>query len=1014
MEIRLCAACARWSERGLTRCASCGGVIVLGDESDLLGKELGRYRLTEVIGSGGMGIVFAAEHVGMGRQVAVKALLPELDHRDVAERFQREARLLATLVHPHIVGIFDADISANGLPFYVMERLYGLSLGAALSRVGRPLTPAELAPVFPGVARALDHAHRQQVVHRDLKPENIFLEHTATGTIAKLLDFGIAKRLDQDTGQSRLTQTGAVLGTPLYLSPEQLADEPLVAATDQFALALILAECLIGAPVREGQSPTRMLRLAMQGEVLDDVQWDRIPLPLRPVLQRALAFEPDRRFSSCLELIEAMGLDQIAADDAWIRSLGLGSARSLPTPAPVTTAETSLRTADIKVTVPTPVPTLANRTTPLPTVNVPAVQQRQRRWPALLFGAAAIVGVLALIWLRPAANTSGGESESATWPEFAQVLRQTRQWTVPADAGYLAGAGDGSQAVLTTRDGLYLQSLISEAPAVRQSVDGQVLGSTRMGELIVRQGDTISALDPRGKESRERVLGSVSESPSWVAVDRAGEWLVWVDSGHLNWVHSEYEQQSGQLDLGGAKVSFLRVEAGIAALALEDPRELLVVRLSDGAPLYRQAHNQGRVYDLAMLPEQGKVALCGFSPEVEVFDWIEAKLPQKVPVATQCAAAIWLPDGPGLLIRADRQLVLWQSTSRQQLPWPGRAIGPGGDLPRFARAGGTVWLHEPLDRTLTGFTVGPQSWTGLNEPAGAEAWDLAVDNDRIYVGLSNGALQVIEPTGTRVLKVHDAGITDLVDGGDAIASASDDRTMAIWRKPDMDVSWRSRGHEFLINQLWIAPDRSSIWSTSSDGQMKQWRWPDLSPMAQVDTRELLGEETLSLHAIWMNARQDLALLGTWNRRLLLLGKSDETWSAASVQVPSGGGYRLLEVPDLDVVLLLGVYPGTLHAFDLRQQKFLPLPDYGFDLFGLGVGPEPGTAVAAGDGGLILLRFHRDAEQGLHWQHRARQAPAFGVIHSVAMDSPKQRLLLANGEGVVFAVPAAQLRFPPAK
>ncbi|MBK8285678.1 MAG: protein kinase [Ahniella sp.] len=1011
MEIRLCAVCARWSERGVTRCASCGGAIVLGDESDLLGKELGRYRLTEVIGSGGMGIVFAAEHVGMGREVAVKALLPELDHRDVAERFQREARLLATLVHPHIVGIFDADIGANGLPFYVMERLHGLSLGAALSRVGRPLTPAELVPVFPGVARALDHAHRQQVVHRDLKPENIFLEHTATGTIAKLLDFGIAKRLDQDKDQSRLTQTGAVLGTPLYLSPEQLADEPLVPATDQFALALILVECLTGAPVRECQSPTRMLRLAMQGEVLDETQWQRIPEPLRPALQRALTFEPDRRFPGCFELIEALGLDHLAGDDAWIRSLGLASARSVPTPAPVTTAETTVRVTNGKATVPTPVPTQGNKTTPVPTVALASASPRQRGWLPIVLGATLGVGLLTWIWWRPAAEQPTRSSASTPWPEHAQVLHQTRQWSAPGDAGYLVGAGDGSQALLTTRDGLYLRSLTADTPAVRQSIDGQVLGTTRMGELIVLQGDTVSALDARGKESRERVLGSVADSASWISVDRAGEWLAWIDSGRLTWAHAVNEQQGGQQDLGGAKVSFLRVEAGIAAMTLEDPRELLVIRLSDGMLLYRQAHNQGRVYDLAMMPEQGKVALCGFSPEVEVFDWIEASLPRTVPVATHCAAAIWLPDGPGLLIRADRQLVLWQPSSRQQLPWPGRAIGPGGDLPRFARASGTVWLHEPSEQTLTGFTVGPQSWPGLNEPTGSEAWDLAMDNDRIYIGLSNGALQVIEPTGTRTLKVHEAGITDLVDGGDAIASASDDRTMAIWSKPGMEVSWRSRGHEFLINQLWIAPDRSSVWSTSSDGQMKQWRWPDLSPMTQVNTRELIGEENLSLHAIWMNAAQDLALLGTWNHQLLLLGKTDDTWSAAATPVPSGGGYRLLELPDLDVVLLLGVYPGTLHAFDLRQQKFVPLPDYGIDLFGLSTGPEAGTAVAAGDGALILLRFHRDAEQTLHWQHRARQAPAFGVIHAVVMDAPKQRLLLANGEGVVFAVPAAQLLFP---
>lgn len=1001
MEIRLCSACSRWCPQGVTRCPRCGSAITLADESALVGMQLGRYRLTGVIGAGGMGIVFAAVHVGLGREVAIKALLPGLDHDDMVARFTREARLLATLVHPHIVGVFDVDVADNGLPFYVMERLHGMSLGTALARVGRPLGLAELAPVFIGIARALDHAHRQQIVHRDLKPENIFLEQTATGAVAKLLDFGIAKQIGGDADRSRLTQTGAVLGTPMYLSPEQLADEPLGPASDQFTLALILVECLTGLPVRDGQSPTRMLRQAMQGEVVDAETWARLPASARPALARALAFAPDARFPDCSTFLDGLGIQDGDADDAWIRALGLGEARQVPTPMPPTTDRAAAAPASGPATVPTPAP--ATRVGTFPPGPKPG---RRRVASALAALALVLAGGGWFWWLR----TPDGAVAPDTWPDPASHPTEVGQREVPTDAGLLVGAGDGTAAAFAGRGGLLLLPLDGAAPS-RRNIDGRLVGTTQLGELVTLEGAELVAADPQGKRARK--LGDVPATAAWIRVDRAAEWVAYAEGGALHWFATDDSGRRGRHDLGTTSVAGLALAGGQAALVRNNPARLDVFALATGELLLSRPHDQGRVHDVAFDPERGRIALCGFSPQVEVFTIGRDLPPERIPVASQCNAAAWLPDGPTLLLRADRQIVAWRDGLRRELAWAGDLVGPDGDLPRMVRANGVVWLHEPDLRTLTGFTVGPARWPALNDAAGAESWDLAVDSDRVYVGLSNGTLLAIGADGTRALKVHDAGITDIVDGGDAIATASDDRTVAVWRKPGLDVAWRSRSHDFLVNQLWLSPDRSHLWTSSSDGRMKQWRWPDLTAITEVDARTLRDDPSLSLHAIWLDAREQRAIAGTWNRQVLRLQRGDDGWSATTVPVPAAGGYRLLELPGHDAVLLLTVRPSRLFVFDLRAPDAAPLqlPDFGLDLLALAEGPGDGHAIAAGDGAVVLLSVVRDGTGRLIHRGDVRQIPALGVVHSAAFDRPKDRVLVANHDGVVFALARSLLVFP---
>src|SRR5689334_4401433 len=185
------------------------------------GSVIGQYRVTGVLGEGGMGVVYAAEHTLLGRPAALKLLLPELSSKqDIVQRFFNEARAATAIRHPGIVEIYDFGWTNEGAAYIVMELLQGETLRARRARGPMPWSAA--LAITRQIAGALGAAHAKGIVHRDLKPDNIFLvpdPEVPGGERIKLLDFGIAKLAGQAVGQ-HMTRTGAVIGTPTYMAPE--------------------------------------------------------------------------------------------------------------------------------------------------------------------------------------------------------------------------------------------------------------------------------------------------------------------------------------------------------------------------------------------------------------------------------------------------------------------------------------------------------------------------------------------------------------------------------------------------------------------------------------------------------------------------------------------------------------------------------------------------------------------------------------------------------------------------
>jgi WD40 repeat protein len=257
------------------------------------------YAIEAVLGRGGMGIVYRARHLALKRTVALKMVLAggHAGPRELA-RFKIEAEAVARLQHPNIVQIHEVG-EAGGHPYFALEYLEGGSLAKRL--VGKSLAPAEAASLVEALARAMQLAHSRNVVHRDLKPSNVLL--AADGT-PKVTDFGLARRLDDDSGQ---TQAGAVVGTPSYMAPEQAAGEAHAAgpAADIYALGAVLYECLTGRPPHRGETIAETLDLVRTREPEPPCRLrPSLPRDLETICLKCLRKEPERRYASAEALAE--------------------------------------------------------------------------------------------------------------------------------------------------------------------------------------------------------------------------------------------------------------------------------------------------------------------------------------------------------------------------------------------------------------------------------------------------------------------------------------------------------------------------------------------------------------------------------------------------------------------------------------------------------------------------------------------------------------------------------------
>jgi serine/threonine-protein kinase len=422
---KVCPHCAGEYETDARFCPKDGTALrPKGGGDALIGRVIAdRYHVLKVVGEGGMGRIYLAEHVRMNRQCALKVMRSNLVHdADSAARFGREASNAARIIHPNVAAVFDYG-ETEGLVYLVMEYVEGDPLGEILQK-GGALAPYRAVEIAKQVTDALTAAHELGIIHRDLKPDNIIVTKSKSGReVAKVVDFGIAKAI-ADSPDRRLTETGLVIGTPEFMSPEQLVGDPADARSDIYSLGCIFYLMLVGSPAADAPTRDAMLKRRLNelpphpSRVRND-----LPAELDEIVVKMLAISPADRFQSALELRAALDHVRVAGPDGTVTSGGVIAPRLSTDPSKAPTVE---------VAPLTPLPAWAPAW-----MGRPAVR-RTARTALIVAGVALIGGAVVGAALTVAMRRDRGVAPIAATP--ARQDSVALSGTPPAAPGSTTGA----------------------------------------------------------------------------------------------------------------------------------------------------------------------------------------------------------------------------------------------------------------------------------------------------------------------------------------------------------------------------------------------------------------------------------------------------------------------------------------------------------------------------------------------------------------------------------------------
>ncbi|NOY24075.1 MAG: protein kinase [Acidobacteria bacterium] len=1008
IELRICPVCRAVQAKGWS-CDHCGKALTLVTADHITGWQLGKYRLERVLGAGGMGMVYQASHITLNKTVALKILLPrtESDSEDFGRRFLREARVLAEIHHPNIIEIYDMDITEWGAPYFVMEYVKGLSLDTFLDRHKGPIPESWVAEITEGLVSGLAFAHSKGIVHRDLKPENIYLSLYGKAIVPKILDFGIAKLVSEHENATRLTSTGAVVGTPEYLTPEQVLNHELGGWTDQYTLSLVVAEMLTGKRPRAGKSLLEIVSTEIH-RPLDLVSMG-IPMEksFAPALFRATQPDPEKRFKSVESFLGALRLEH---DDGtvnemieWVASIVSEDEERTgmkdSTDKEIENILSSGSHPSVDVNDPT------RRVIPANRQKLP-LKKNPRRYPFnwVIWGTGALLMSIMLIvsW-----KLSQMPEKTAFAGESYPLVKRTAQWDLPPDTTAILGQSE-KEILIKGAGGVYLLNnntgKFAKFPFPEQSVF--LCGDSYLGVFLLKNR---SVLHWNPKEGHTEIIES--HLPALGENEK-------ILSGRINLENTRLLYSTNQrirlisLEKGKTRVLYTHKAAGskilfamgreMAAITLPN-RKVCVLRLKNGEIVATFNVNELRLYSLAISEPMHLVALGGWFDKIYLLDYLHPDDSDTVPQKGESYSVIWLSNGTDLVAGGIYGGLIWNRETGfiRKIP-----IEQSGKLVQIFRGDGVILtLDETLKLSTFHFNriskgirhrLGNNSiWTMGNGPS-----------NHIFAGDSRGTLYEFDKSG--VLKthpLHTLGIGALVSDGKFLATASDDKTIAVWKLPQMQVEWRSRAHNFLVNGIWLTG--KSLWSVSSDGDIKEWGWPDLAPGLVIRVSDMLKNRRTSCQCVWSDPKGQRVLVGTWDMGIIALEKKGGNYNWTHHRTIAKVIYQAARIPGMELIAFSTLNPNTAYVYDLQKNKLYKLPVFRASVMALCAGRNH-EIWYYGPGSIMQYRFTRGKDGIVHFSASGGMESAMDIGISGCLASDMQHLVIGNENGEVFWWNIAQL------
>lgn len=940
---------------------------------ELTGKTLNQYRILGPLGEGGMAAVYKAYQASMDREVAIKVLPRQYAAQPgFLERFQREAKVIASLEHPHIIPVHDFGES-EGYTYLVMRYLTG---GTLAQRLGHgPLAPAEATRLISQIASALDYAHERNVIHRDIKPTNVLLD--SQGNVL-LTDFGIAKMLEQTT---QLTASGAFLGTPKYASPEQGQGQELSGRSDAYSLGVILYEMATGRLPFEAETPLALIfKHANDPLPLPSTLNPSIPESLEHVILKAMAKDPADRYASAGEL-------------AWAASQAWSTA-----PEPAGEAEEHVPLQKIAVDASMPAAEAERLLTKMAT-SAPE-RDRGLRWLAAagVLGLVLIAGVVGLAFALPqvmemlSPQEVGRSPTSFAPPAAVDAISPTITATAaepgPDAVIDAASAGRLTEQRLLTRGtvetlefdpqgrtlaaaggaGVWLYDLPALAAPRHLDHGAPVadLAFAPSGERLATAGtDTVARLWQTGDgqlltELRGHTgsLAAVAWSPDGERVVTAaldGTLIVWrASSGAiereipdltqgtvaLDWLPDSQRFVSGSLD-GTVRIWDAADGSMLALLgSLESPVDNLAVSrdgvrvaagagstlrvwaTGDGELLHELDSGGIQTVALAWSPDGARLAeasLLGFLGEVQIWDLEQDRVLEALDdVFLDAASALaWSPTGEHLAVATRRgRLVVWQGETGQLLH-DARSHG--------YRATGVAW--SPDGRELASSTTegivhfwdaingGELRWAFLDAPVTGLAW--SPSGGLLAAAATDGLAYLLQPAAAEVLDELRSGqrfaySVGWSPDGQQLALGAEDGSLTVWEPATGRRLAELHGHQSHVNAVAWSPDSQLLLSASNDGTLHLW-----APPAEQANR--VFQFGAAQERVDWSPDGGYFASGTLDGRVLVWSQADELplW-----EYPTESWVTGLDWSPAGEVLAVGTESGQLLLFDVRPERML--------------------------------------------------------------------------------------------